>query len=698
MNSSKESIIIRIFLFSAVLLLTLSFLSSSAADTTLYIYEDTLSRNWQNWSWDCQVDFQNNDFSHNEKNSIKITYEKSWAGFYLHTKSLNVSKYDTLCFWIFGAENSDQKISFSINQFYDTYNFTLMDNTWQKIEVPLSEVGYPELINDLIWQSNSNGSQKPYFISSIYLTQLYPEQGTTADRGPNLVVDAAKIYHQISPNIYGMNFALENLADDLSLAINRRGGNATTRYNWKIDVHNTGSDWYFENIPGTAAQSESLPHGSASDLFIEQNRRTNTHSIITIPLLGWAAKPGATSHPFDAAFKVSKYGIQDSIDPWDTDCGNGLINGEIIRNNDPADTSIKIDPDFTAAWIRHMTQKYGTAQNGGVKFYSFDNEPMLWNSSHRDIHPKAVTYDEIISRTQKYGAAIKKADSGSKTLGPVAWGWCAYFYSAADGCSPGLDRKNHNDMDFIPWYLKKMAEYEFNNKVRILDYLDLHIYPQMEGIYSETAGERSTQQARLRSTRQLWDNTYTQEGWINDKIYLIPRMKQWIEAFYPKTKTAITEYNWGALGTINGALAQADILGIFGKEGIDLATLWGTLKFDDPGAYAFRMYLNYDGKKSTFGSTSIFSNSENQDQLSIYSALRNNKSVMTVMVINKAFKDLSTEIDIKNFSDIQNAEVFRYNDKNLLSIVRVKDQRIISKKIKTVIPENSITLFVLKKK
>ena len=36
-----------------------------------------------------------------------------------------------------------------------------------------------------------------------------------------------------------------------------------------------------------------------------------------------------------------------------------------------------------------------------------------------------------------YAAAIKAADPTAKTLGPVVWGWCAYFYSAADGCAPG---------------------------------------------------------------------------------------------------------------------------------------------------------------------------------------------------------------------------------------------------------------------
>ena len=73
-------------------------------------------------------------------------------------------------------------------------------------------------------------------------------------------------------------------------------------------------------------------------------------------------------------------------------------------------------------------------------------------------------------------------------------------------------------------------------------------------------------------------------------------MKDWVTNNYPGTKTAITEYNWGGQEHINGALAQADILGIFGREGLDLGTLWGPpdpVK-QLPGLNAFLVYRNYD--------------------------------------------------------------------------------------------------------
>ena len=218
--------------------------------------------------------------------------------------------------------------------------------------------------------------------------------------------------------------------------------------------------------------------------------------------------------------------------------------------------------------------------------------------------PLPTTYDEMRDKTYAYAAAIKQADPSAKTLGPVLWGWCAYFFSALDGCNIGTDYTSHGNTAFVPWYLQQMKAYEQAHGVRLVDYLDLHYYPQADGVSLSGAGNAATQALRLRSTRSLWDPTYVDESWIGGAgweggiVKLIPRMKEWVTANYTGTKLAITEYNWGALDHINGAVAQADVLGIFGREGLDLATLWGPPTVNQPGAYAFRMYRNYDGATS----------------------------------------------------------------------------------------------------
>ncbi len=179
-------------------------------------------------------------------------------------------------------------------------------------------------------------------------------------------------------------------------------------------------------------------------------------------------------------------------------------------------------------------------------------------------------------QTYAIASAVKAADAGAQTLGPVGWGFQSLTMSGLDkqtcdaeggDCwSNPPDRAAHGGTPFAAWYLQQMKAYEKEHGTRILDYFDEHLYPQQSGVAFGEVGDAATQELRLRSTRQLWDPAYTDESWINQPIQYIPRMRQLVDENYPGTKLAITEYNWGALNHINGALAQADVLGIFGRE------------------------------------------------------------------------------------------------------------------------------------
>src|SRR5262249_45250041 len=158
--------------------------------------------------------------------------------------------------------------------------------------------------------------------------------------------------------IYGMNYADPALAAELHLPVNRWGGNSTTRYNWQNDTSNHASDWYFENIPEDNSNPGQLPNGSAADRFVSTNRAGRTDTIMTVPLIGWTPSQRALA----GGFRVSAYGPQQSVDPWNPNFGNGIdTNGNPITGNLPSDTSIAIDPTFVTAWIGHLTGQFGTA-------------------------------------------------------------------------------------------------------------------------------------------------------------------------------------------------------------------------------------------------------------------------------------------------------------------------------------------------
>ncbi|WP_149263677.1 glycoside hydrolase family 44 protein [Actinomadura sp. K4S16] len=519
--------------------------------------------------------------------------------------------------------------------------------------------------------------------------------------GPALTVDPSASRHAISPYVYGMNFADEALAKELRLPVRRWGGNATSRYNYLYDETNRGSDWYFENVPGPAPDPAKLPDGSETDQFTEQDRRTGTDTLLTVPLIGWTPK----GRDYTCGFGIAKYGPQQGADTqWRPDCGNGVKpDGTNVTGNDPADTSVPAGPEYVTDWLSHLTGKYGRADGGGVRFYDLDNEPDLWHATHRDVHPDGAGYDEMRRQTYAIASAVKAADPGAKTLGPVGWGFQSLTLSGLDkqtcdreggDCwSDPPDRAAHGGLPFADWYLRQMKAYEEEHGTRILDYFDEHIYPQQAGVSSTDPGDAATQELRLRSTRQLWDPSYTDESWINQPINFIPRMRDLVEQNYPGTKLAITEYNWGALGHLNGALAQADVLGIFGREGLDLATLWAPPGTSDPGAYAFRMYRNYDGAGASFGETSVRASSADQGRLAVYAAERSSDKALTLMIVNKSLTDdLTSTVSIAGRSGSAAGRVYRYSGADQSAIVRAPDVAVGADGFTSTFPASSITL------
>lgn len=656
--------------------------------TDRVIYDDALATGWDNWSWDSTIDFAATDATHSGSAALAITINAAWAGLYLHSQT--GLQYQTLRFWIRG--NGQTLVVFLANQsgaFVEGARITPPLNTWTQVDVPLTALNGAALWGFSL--ADGTGNPQPRFlVDDIQL------MGGQAPVALALTINANANQHPISPYIYGLNFADPILAADIRLPVNRWGGNATTRYNWQNDTSNRGSDWYFENIPEENANPAALPNGSSADRFIARNVALGTDTLLTIPMIGWTpnSRAGIT-----CGFSVSEYGPQQSTDPYRPDCGNGVHpNGTLMTGNDPTDTSTAIGPTFVQAWMQHLMGQFGTAARDGVRFYNLDNEPALWNSTHRDVHPQPLSYDQLRDLTYQYAAAIKATDPNALTVGPAEWGWSGYFYSALDMASGPQwwlnppDRNAHGGLPISAWYLQQMQLYEQQHGIRILDYFDLHYYPQSNGVALSPAGDANTQALRLRSTRSLWDPTYVDESWINEPVMLIPRMQAWIDQYYPGTQIAISEYNFGGLESINGALTQADVLGIFGREGVDLATMWDPPTADQPAAYAFRIYCNYDGSGNVFGDTSVQATSTDQERLSIYAALRSD-GVLTVVIINKTNGALSSPLTINGFAGTT-AEVYRYSAANLGQIVRENNMVLSNAAIE--FPASSITLLVIR--
>jgi uncharacterized protein (TIGR03437 family) len=413
------------------------------------------------------------------------------------------------------------------------------------------------------------------------------------------------------------------------------------------------------------------------------------------------------------SFSIAKYGAQTGHDPYNPDCGNGTLTSGQQIVNDPNDTYVRVpDQTFAQQWVQSLVARYGMGNDGGIRMWSMDNEPEWWYGVHIDIYQNPATYDDMLARNLRLAQAVKAADPTALITGPVPSGWMGYFFSRADmasgwGTAPYLywdnptDQNAHGGVPWVEYYLQQMQQFEQQHGYRLLDILDIHGYVA-PGSLSTTAGDAAMETLRMTSTRALWDPNYIVPDTAFDDAngnqvapQLIPRMHQWVDQNYRGTQVAITEYWWNALESITGAIAQADILGIFGREELDYGTLWGPPAPTDPGAFAFKIFLNYDGNGSQFGGTSVSATTSDPDTLSIFAAQRSD-SALTVLVLNKTASDIADTVSLANFTPAGPAQVWQYSQENLAAIVgQTSGVTLSGGSLTATFPAFSMTLFVI---
>jgi len=609
--------------------------AARAAAAPLPVYRDTLESGFADWSWGTRNLAQSAVV---RTGSAAISFEPdAWAGLYLHRDAgIDVATHDTLELWVRGAGPGGQQVTVALLSGGVVAGSaplatlvaggSVPAGSWAKATVPFASLGVTFGQLDGLWLRDASGVNQP----TLYVDDVQILARTTPPPPPAAVtvtIDPAMDRRPVSRLIYGVNFASPGALARVGYPVQRWGGNATTRYSWQDDVSNRAQDWFFYNVPDDNPAPQHLPHGSSADRFIDDARVHGAEPLITVPMIGWTPRDRSRRW----GFSVAKYGAQQQTECTATggvfwcnaDAGNGLRpDGTPITGNDPHDTSREIGPSFVTGWMAHIASRTGTAAQGGVKLFALDNEPTLWSHTHRDVHPEPVTYDELWQRTVTYASAIKAQDPAAQILGPMPWGWCAYFGSGADDCADGPDRRAHGGTPFLEWYLAQVRAHEQAHGVRLVDYLTIHYYPAAPGVTLSDDESAPTAARRLRALRSLYDPTYVDESWIGQPVRLLPRMKEWIAARAPGTKLAITEYSFGNDDGPSSALAHAEALAIFGREGVDLATRWVAPEEHSRVEDAFLLYLGYDGAGSAVEGTSVRAASDAPDAVGAYAIQR----------------------------------------------------------------------------
>jgi len=440
----------------------------------------------------------------------------------------------------------------------------------------------------------------------------------------------------ISPYVYGVAGADPTTLAQLGATLNRWGGNPSTRYNW-VNGHawNAARDWEFRNV------NYGDSNASQADQFVREASAQGVAPLLTVPTMGWVARDDNTATrstgvpseggPALAGDPQAIAGYDPRTNQRRTSLQSMARSPGPMRDAPPPSSSIVYQDE----WVHHLVTTFGARS---IPFLTMDNEPDLWSSTHTDVHPVRMGYDDMLRNFEDYATAVKAVAPGALILGPDVSGWTGYWYSdldrGTDNFGTHADRRAHSDKPFLAWWLGEVARQDRARGARSLDLLDVHYYPQATMVTSP-AHDAKTQLLRIRSVRSLYDPAFVDPSWIAEPVRLIPRLKDWIAQNYPGTGLAITEYKWGGEDDASGAVALAESLGIFGREGVDVAAYWTFPKPDTPAGAAFRMYRNFDGKGGHFGDRSLTASSSAR-AVQAFASRDSTSGDVEVMLINES--------------------------------------------------------------
>ncbi len=470
------------------------------------------------------------------------------------------------------------------------------------------------------------------------------------DPGPadlTFEIDATRDARAISPFIYGTNQP-DWTGKSRYLPFARSGGNRFTAFNWENNASNAGSDWSNQN--DAYLGSSDMP-GDSPRAWTEAAHSAGASLLMTVPMLGHVA-----------ADKSPEGDVNQTADYLQT-----RFHASVARKDGafsfPPDTADRVVyQDEFVAWLESEFPHVRTDPSRTL-FYSLDNEPDLWAGTHPRLHPEPATYDELSRKSTELASAIKDVAPEALVFGPASYGWHGFktLQDAPDG----------GGRDFLDFYLQEMRRAESAHGRRLLDVLDIHWYPEATGGGVRITGQESSPEvaaARVQAPRSLWDPGYVESSWIADfstlgPIRLLPWLQEKIDAHYPGTRLAVTEYNYGGGGHISGGVAQADVLGVFGREGVFAAALW-ELAEDQRFIHAgFDMFRSYDGNGGAFGDISVRAETPDSERTSVYASVDTSKPGRMVLVaINRSTEPLTAGFRIAAPDAYRRAEVYRLTE------------------------------------
>lgn len=475
------------------------------------------------------------------------------------------------------------------------------------------------------------------------------EASATPTSGPadvTVTIDPAQT-KPISPYIYGINSYSGVPGAPAHLTFDRAGGNRWTAYNWETNASNAGLDYLYEN--DNFLSSSNVP-AEAVRAFVAGDQSAGLASLMTIQLQGLVS--------------ADESGIVSVVNPPDMTRFKTVVDKKSTVSSVPFTTS----PDTSDAYVYMdeflwaMDQKllgiFGTNPILPT-FVSLDNEPELWNTTHLEVQGSTpVSSDNYIAKTITLTKALKDQFPNLVIFGPVHYGFQGIYNWQGE-----LNATPTGTNWFPDKYLQALQTASTAYGKPLVDVYDFHWYPEIYDsggtrIIDMTGTTLTDAQVQLivQGPRDLWDPTFHDDNnsnpWIyqelgNSPIQIVPRVQAKIDAEFPAMKgLSITEYEGGGWNHIAGTIAEADMLGVFGAQGLFAANLWppnGTTY--DYALAGFRVFRGFDGANASFGDTSLQATSSDMAKVAVYASSDSTVSGRVVFVaINRSTTSQVTEI------------------------------------------------------
>jgi hypothetical protein len=150
------------------------------------------------------------------------------------------------------------------------------------------------------------------------------------------------------------------------------------------------------------------------------------------------------------------------------------------------------------------------------------------------------------------------------------------------------------------------------------------------------------------------------ESWINDRMRVLPLLREWIEQNHPGIGISIREWNFGAETHMSGGLATAEVLGRFGTKRVTSAYYWTSPADNSPAFWAFRAFRNFDGAGGRFLDWFVPVKT-NGTMTSLFASRDANRSHVIALLLNRApLTPLAPRVTFDGCSSPLTARAFTY--------------------------------------